>query len=85
MGEKADKDTHYILWNIFRFDWHTGLFFTLVCQEAIPAYQDASFPVPNHSDTIIWIRELDPSEDGNQQTGDLSNAMSRANPGHIPA
>ncbi len=37
--------------------------------------QDAPFPVPNYSDPTIWIGDLDPSEDGNQQTGDLSNAM----------
>ncbi len=37
--------------------------------------QDAPFPVSNHSDPTIWIRDLDPSGDGNQQTRDLSNAM----------
>ncbi len=37
--------------------------------------QDAPFPVSNHSDPTIWIGDLDPTGDGNQQTRDLSDAM----------
>ncbi len=58
--------------------------------------QDAHFPVPNHSILSIFRRvqvsdpysrigDLEPSEDGNQQTGDLSNAMPQENLGRIPA
>ncbi len=47
--------------------------------------QDVPFPVPNHSDPTIWIGDLDPSEDGNQQTRDLSNTMPLVNLGRIPA
>ncbi len=47
--------------------------------------QDAPFPVPNHSDPTIWIGDLDPSGDGNQQTRDLSNTMPLVNLGRIPA
>ncbi len=37
--------------------------------------QDASFPDPDYSDSTLWIRDLDPSEEENQQTWGLSNAM----------
>ncbi len=46
---------------------------------------DIAFPVPNHSDPTIWIGDLDPSGDGNQQTRDLSNTMALVNLGRIPA
>lgn len=47
--------------------------------------QDAPFPDHDHSDSTLHIRDLDPSEDGNQQLRGLSNAMPQANLGCISA